>query len=408
MTTALQENLERTAWVVLLTAFTIFCLLAIGIPRAAWWYISTSTVPLTGNITTVRGTLLAEIRHGEDSIAVAQGKSNPLEEETMLITDGSAEGILTLFDDSVVTLYNNSQLELSRMRQPRFAISRNPDQVHLVLRQGRLRATLPRADNTRTFSVDTPHGSVVLGQGSHAVEVQNSQTIVTTRVGQATVAANGQSVTLSESQLSSIPLDGPPSNPAPAEQNLLVNGDFSEPLAGTWQINRYAPTTTVTTTVQIVDSGARSMVEMTSQGQDGLHTEASIWQEINKDVQDFQSLRVRADVRVDHQSLPGGGSLGSEFPVRLQLSYKDANGNDREWYYGFFYQSPDPSFILYEQPDNNYQQVSQFLWTPYESENLLALLNGPEKPIFIKSFRVYASGWLYNIKVDDVELLAKD
>jgi hypothetical protein len=199
-----------------------------------------------------------------------------------------------------------------------------------------------------------------------------------------------------------------PSPPLPAEQNLVVNPDFSQPLEGIWEVYRVEPPSgVVTTSVEIIETGNRHALEFRSQGQDNLHSEVGIIQQVNKSVQDFDSLRVQLDVRLERQSLPGGGTLGSEFPILVHLAYKDTNGNDRDWYHGFYYVPPPENWLLFNTPDNSSERVARFLWYPYESVNLLDSL-GTNKPVYIKFVRIYASGWIYQARIADVSLLAQD
>jgi hypothetical protein len=107
------------------------------------------------------------------------------------------------------------------------------------------------------------------------------------------------------------------------------------------------------------------------------------------------------------QMIPGGGQIGTEFPLMIQLAYRDAEGNDRNWYHGFYYVPPPGNYILYNEADNSSESINQFLWYPYESKNLLTTL-GPAKPVYIKYIRVYASGWIYDTMVTDIQLLAQD
>jgi hypothetical protein len=189
---------------------------------------------------------------------------------------------------------------------------------------------------------------------------------------------------------------------------LLANGDFSAPLANAWEIYRVEPPGgVITTSAKIVETEGRDALQFLSEGKDNLHSEIGIIQQVNESVQDFDSLRIQVDVRLDQQSLPGGGTLGSEFPVMVHLAYKDAEGNDRDWYHGFYYVPAPENWVLKNTPDNSNERVARVLWYPYESVNLLDSL-GTAKPVYIKYIRIYASGWLYDALVTDVALLAQD
>lgn len=403
----MRENPERLAWIILLTAFSVFCTLAIGIPRLGWWYVTESMVSLSSQLTSVRGTILAQNVQDEVPLPIVRGQQSDIEELTVITTDGASQGILVLFDNSVVTLYQDTILTVLQTRQPQFSFSNKPDVILMRVIRGRVRATIP-TNGEQQFVIQTPHTRVEMQQGSYAVEVSAEQSLVTTRLGQAWVSAENETVQLQNGQLSVVLQDEPPSPPSAAEQNLLSNGTFVDGLNEAWDVFTYTPTDTVTPTLNISQLGGRPVLELKSFGEDQLHTEASIQQLVDKDVQDFESLQVSLDVRLDYQSLAGGGSLGSEFPLRLHLTYKDAQGNDRSWYHGFYYIPPAENFIIYDQVDNSYEQIARSVWYPYESENLLALLDGPAKPVYIRSLQIYASGWIYDVKVADVKLLAKE
>ena len=68
---------------------------------------------------------------------------------------------------------------------------------------------------------------------------------------------------------------------------------------------------------------------------------------------------------------------------------------------------PPENYILYQQPDNSSERIARFIWYPYESVNLLTAL-GPAKPAFVKSIRIYASGWIYDAMIANLSLLAEE
>ena len=71
-----------------------------------------------------------------------------------------------------------------------------------------------------------------------------------------------------------------PSAPLPAEQNLLLNGDFSAPLDEVWEVYQVEPPSgAVTTGVEVTEVGNRNFLEIRSEGQDNLHSEIGIVQE---------------------------------------------------------------------------------------------------------------------------------
>ncbi len=427
----MRKNIERTAWMILIASFLTFCALAIGIPLSIRAYLFNTMQTHTTTLTSIRGTVLEKPSDDQTPIPITSGASRDVKELTIISTDDTSQAILTFFDGSVATLYNGTTIILHRAREPRFNVSPYPAELGLEVVQGRVRATIAPSDTARTFWIRTPHGKVAMTAGSFAVEAHNEETQITARAGTATVTAQEASVILHEGELTRIPVNAPPTEPSTAEQNLIVNGDFSAGLNEVWQpqvyvpadpltgtqkaittaykdsVSKFDPVNVVTSTLAVENINGQMVTHFHSAGTNNVHTEASIEQIVNKDVQDFRSLRVNAQIRVNSQSLPGGGQLGTEFPVMIQLNFRDAQGNDRSWYRGFYYKPAPSNYILHSEPDNNNESVAQFLWYPYESENLLQDL-GDEKPVFIKSIRIYASGWIYDSMVTDIKLLAED
>lgn len=408
--TGYPKHPERTAWIILLSAFFTFCILVLTI----WWggrsYLINAKNRFTTTVASINGTVLAKPIGNESPIPILSSQQLEVDEFTIVSTDDTSQALLTFFDDSAVTLYSNTTLIIHQSNQPRFRLSPHGDYIEVEIVKGRIRATLSNTETGRTFIVNTPHTTAELAQGSYAVEVNNEQTQITTRLGLAKITAQNKTIQLSDSQLSLITQGEPPSEPTAAEQNLLVNGDFSQGFADTWLTDIFVPENAVgvvTATLQVKTLDDRPVLEFSSEGEDNIHTDAAIEQIVNKDVQDFQSLRINADVLLNNQSLPGGGFIGTEFPIRIKLAYKDADGNDRDWYHGFYYEPPPDNYILYDQIDNASENISQGLWYPYESENLLETLEDI-KPVYVKSIRIYASGWIYQAMVADVKLLAKE
>jgi hypothetical protein len=402
-----RDNPERLAWLILMTAFTAFCLLTVSVPLSVRWYIFNTTVPFSTEATSVRGTVSLGNPGAELSTSLTDGTSTTIEESATVTTDETSQAILTFFDDSSLTMYGNTSITLDETQRTRFAISSNPTRIIIEVKQGRVRATASRSREALNFDIITPHARIELDQGSFSIEVSQEGTQVTARLGQADVLGDRQIVTITQGKRVVVTPDMVPSEPLPAAQNLLKNSEFGPQFHDSWEVYQLLPIEGVTTTVKVVQFQDRYVLELSSQGHDNLHSETGVIQEVNKDVRDFRSLQIFAEVRLVRQSLPGGGQLGSEFPIMLHIAYKDADNNDRDWFHGFYYTPPPENYILYNQPDNSSERIARFIWYPYESVNLLATL-GPAKPVFIKSIRIYSSGWLYDAMVANISLLAQE
>lgn len=407
----MRNNIERTAWFILLSAFGIFCLLSLVIPASIRWYVINATDTFSTEVTSVRGTVIIGEPTTGGSSSLTDGNTTQADENFVISTDTTSQAILAFSDDSSLTMYSDTIIVLRTMRAPRFGISPNPIKISIEVQKGRVRATSSLSRTALNFDLSTPQAQVELSEGSFSIETNETETQVTTRLGQANVVSDGRLVMLKQGERAVVGKDQAPSSPLPAAQNLLKDSDFSPvSLNNSWEeYERNFSEDKVTTTAHIVTFQDRSVLELRSEGEDNIHTEVGVTQEVNKDVRDYQSLRIFVEVRLVRQSLPGGGFQGSEFPIMLRLDYKDAENNDRQWYHGFYYApAPDPDqYILFTEPANSSERIARFIWYPYESENLLTSL-GPTKPVFIKSIRIYSSGWIYEAMVANVSLLAQE
>ena len=404
----IRSNPERMAWFILLTSFGVFCSLTLLVPSSIYWYIINSTIPLGTELTSVRGIVLIDNPDAELSSSVVDGQTVPFQEALTVSTNNTSQAILIFTDDSSLTMYGDTTVVLDQAQEPRFGISPNPTYILIEVKKGRVRATASRGREDLNFDIATPYADVEFDQGSFSVEVSERGTQVTTRLGQADVIGDGKLVRLNQGQRAVVGPDTPLSHPLPSAQNLLSDSNFSQSFTDTWEI--YAINLNedqVTTTAGVTSFQDQSVLSLQSRGQDNIHTEIGVIQTVEKDVRDFQSLRIFAEVRLINQSLPGGGQLGSEFPIMLHVAYKDAEGIDRDWFHGFYYEPKPENYILYDQPDNSSERIARFIWYPYESVNLLTTL-GPTKPAYIKSIRIYASGWIYDAMVANISLLAEE
>lgn len=403
----MHRNPERIAWLILAASFTIFCLLVISIPVSIRWYIINSTEPLTTEVTSVRGTVLIDDPTTALSNSLVDGATTVAKEDFTISTNDTSQAILAFANESNLTMYSNTAIRLRQIHQPYFSLSPNPAQISIELKQGRLRATSSRSRQELNFNIYTPHAAIQLDQGSYSIEADDTESQITTRLGEATVTAQGKEVVLHQSERALVNRNSPPTQPLPAAKNLLQDSHFNPVFSEVWEPYVIDPLTGITPTVQVTTFQNHSVLLLKSEGADNIHSEVGIRQEVNKDVRDFKSLQVLAEVRLVRQSLPGGGHLGSEFPVMLHLAYKDANGDDRDWFHGFYYAPPPENYILYHQSDNSSERIPRYVWYPYESPNLLTTL-GPAKPVFIKTVHIYASGWIYEAMVANISLLAEE
>jgi hypothetical protein len=407
----MQRHPERVAWTVLSVAFVVCCLLVVGIPLGLRSYVLNATDDQDTQLQVIEGTVLVQRAQGGQPIGVTRSTgSTALSPKSEIITDGSSWAILDLFERSHVTLYSNTRAGLETMLMPRFGLSHRPNQVILSLTGGLMRVgvALPGERDTE-FRVVTPHTTVHLEEGSYRIEATNNGTAVTVVRGQASVGENPGGLLVPQGRRTWVELSGEPADPLPAALNLIENGDFQQPLETGWITNTLVLTTGVEPPkVEIVRNNGRHSVRLfRRQADDGIHSEVSIYQPLDQDVRDYVRLEISLDVRLDFQSLSGGGLLSSEFPIILRLDYKDRWGNDQFWTHGFYYQNQAGYPIAADpwgRPSG--EQIPRGVWYPYESGNLLELL-GESGPIHLTRLTIYASGWNYDSLVSEVQLVVE-
>jgi hypothetical protein len=400
---------ERVAWTVLWTAFILFCLLVTSIPLSIRYYLLNSMVDQETQLQRIEGTILVQEAKGNRPYPVTG--SALLSPGDEVILDATSRATLDFFDRSHITLYSNTNVELEQVQAPRFGMSKQPNHTVLNLRAGlaRVGVALPGERDT-DFQVITPHTTLSLaGDGSFRIEVTNETTQITVIRGQASLGSESLADVLHQGTRTRVDLTGMPANPLSAAENLIENGDFQEPLGTGWLTSTVVLTSTVQAPyVEIVEDGGRTAAHLVQlEVEDGEHTEVAIQQRLNQDVRDFDRLEVSADIRLDFQSLSGGGLLSSEFPIIVRLDYKDLWGNDKFWTHGFYYQNQANYPVALDpwgRPSG--EQVPHGVWYPYESGNLLNLL-GENKPARITGLTIYASGWKYDGMVSEIHLIVE-
>ena len=404
---SLKKNPERLAWMILCIAFAVFCVLVVSVPLGIRWYVINATKAHKTSLAAIGGTVVVREPDADASMAVIATKDDVLE-RSIITTDAASQAFLEFFEHSTLHLYNETRVIIQKTRSPRFGFSSKPSAIMLEVTGGRIRiGVAPSMESPLNFQVQTPHAAVELEEdGSYSVEVSSEEFHLTVRDGQAKVIAMGKMVELGQGERTTVPIGKEPLGPLPAERDLIVNGDFKEPLTKGWTVyHEQIDPEEVSGKAEILIVGDRQAVRFWRMGKAANHGETGIIQVIDKDVRDFTSLELHISVRLLDQSLPGAGTLSSEFPVMVHLDYKDLYGNDNFWTYGFYFKDPIANWQI-----SNGEKTPHSVWYPYESPNLIELIEDPRgvKPALIESIRIYASGWDYQSMVSQVQLLAKE
>jgi len=407
------ERVGRQARIILWMAFATFVILATGIPLGVHWFIANATRPMAIRVEAVKGTAL--VMQGKEQEPVAVLSTMFIREGDRVRTDENSRANLTISDTPEdegmvsVQLRTNSEIEVLRVRRPRFQSSKLPRQISFRLSSGRARITSGEVDGRPLdVKIYTPQGEIRVSNGSAAIAVNNELTEVTARSGSVVAIAQGSQVVFSKGERTTIALGQPPAPPQPADKNLVKNGDFSQPLESTWQVENLVDARDLSNvtfgSVSVISTGGRKAVyfQRDATGEDAnLHSETAIFQEINADVLDSESLIFRFDVRLISQSLPGGGIQSSEFPMMVRIDFIDVNGQPQFWTHGFYMVDPAENWPL-----RDGEKIPGLVWYAYESPDFIKSENFP-RPAMVTRVRIYASGHNYRSQAADIELIAK-
>jgi len=408
----MRRNPERLAWTVLLASLLICIGLTVAIPLSIRGYINDTTEVASITLEVQQGTVLVRRAGLDEPIGVTTGLSN-IPEGSTIRADENVQALLTIRTAGdqatllTVQIYGSTNLGIIRARSPRFAQSGLPHQIQLSVDGGRVRLSVAgNLERLIECQLVTPQATAQLQEGTYAVEVTNDEAQFIVREGAAVVSAQGVDLTLGPLQRTVVKLGGQPAGRLSPERNLVINGNFRLPLEGTWETSHDLQQPSESPgSVTIVTDGSRRVALFEREGL--YHAETDLRQAINKDVRDFQSLKLHFVVKVISHDVFVCGQAGSECPMMVRLDYKDDNGTDRSYLQGFYWQL-DPNGV-----NPNYNTTSgarvehirvprNFSFT-YDSGDLMTSLN----PSQITAITFYASGHSYSASIAEVELLGE-
>lgn len=390
---------RRRAWIWLLTAFGVWCVLAGSVAVTGWTYRRNATESPPATLAIERGTVFYSGAAAADQVRARPGMT--ADEGGVVEVGENGRAALDLFDGSTVRLMGNTRLELSQLRVGKF----NADHTRLILGvvEGAAHFNVAgRLPYGREVIVQTPHGRISLSKGEYLVWVQDDGTRVSSYVGQAKAGVDDTAVRIRDGQRALLPTDGFPRGPFPLAENLLRNGDFARQFQGWTMLDKSEPGRPDV-------GGTRRLVEETIAGRrlqalrisretlKDTHNETGIAQEVNRDVSAYRSLAVTAWVKVNRASLSGGGYLGSEYPVMFRIQYTDEQGGRPGWTHGFYVANPEM------RPTENGELIPAGDWFPF----LGRLTDLPDRPIFIRSIEVLSAGHDFDASIADIRLMAE-
>ncbi|MCL5026177.1 MAG: FecR family protein [Chloroflexi bacterium] len=382
------------AWVVLWMSFFAFVLLAAGIPWAVNTYLYHATESRQATLSILGGTVLVQERGAKVELNALNGKT--LEEGDQVRTTASSQAVIWFFEGSNLRLWPNAEVIVERLRTTSHNDRLSSVGLRITRGHARVEVGMP-VSKEHEFEVDTPHGPISLREGSYTVEVSDASTEIVARYGSAVAGEDGHTLEIGQSERATLQAGEPPAGPLPAARNLISNGDFSEGLNG-WIVSDDAEEEVVGTTA-LEPLGDKQAVVFRRQG-GTKHGENRLFQALNRDVSDLQTLQLSLDLKLSEQTLSGGGWQGSEYPLMVRVKYRDVYDSEAMLVRGFYFQNND------KHPTPNGQQVPRNEWQNYTID-LFDLSTVKPRPNFLIAIEVVASGWDYESRVANVRLAAE-
>lgn len=393
-------RLNRIAWLLIWSGFALFCLLSAGAGYTAAWVRSTSVVPDRADLKAPSGAVAMQPRGFGIWNAAGPGTSLRAGDQVRTAADSSAD--IQLPDGSLIELFPETQVRIESLERGRFLPDVRTTEIQVLTGVARFRTTPPRSPRSR-FEVRIPQGTALLDPGTYVARVHPPSLIelATDEQGRATLIA-GPGAGLIVDPQQRVALAGEAPRVEPARQSLLVNGSFAESIDRAWQtgVDRlFSGTEDALGSVERVVVENEPALFFRRTGSKGHWTETYARQNLDYSLAGYRSLKLRLQVKIVYQNVPGGGYKGSEYPFLARLKFRNPKGEPL-WVQGFYYQNDAGN------PTNNGRLIPRGEWMTYESPNLLNEIDKANESELL-AIELTASGHDYASYVRNVELVAE-
>ncbi len=406
---------QTAAWVVIITAFAIFCAIVYSAVNFISDYLSHSTQNISASLEVKRGPVYIA-RAGQNLTVVAATKDK-LEIGDIISTDEQSIVRLDLFDGTRLDInpYTRVQLKDSRVvttnfvrKEKRLQVNISPtptDDGRPVVGQVTIWPTDPYSNDYSGLPViaTTDDGARVAfdmsGRSNFVIEVQrtsdnSSRTFITSantnpsKINIEQVASSDKKQALNPGQRVMVDNGQPPSEITSLQDELIRNNRAFINGLDAWIVQRIESGDLDNVDCRLFTDGERigdgTITRVHSYRYDDAKDahECSLRQDLNIDVSRYQNLVLELKLKVIYQSLTGGGVEGSEFPVFIKVGFVDNKGTPFEYFKGFYYAAPDPAQGTIARSRDSIQ-VKQNEWKEFISEDLLQLRPKPAKIVYI-------------------------
>ena len=407
------EHTARLAWLILSLAMVCFLLLCLLAGYGLWQFRGTIRGPQGNNTLEAYNAPVFRIYAGETQlIAVPEGRPVPLREgETVQIGErapAGASALITFWDGSTAQLYAGTRLVMERLQATLY--SDQVKDIALEMSSGQVLLGVAQAGRYQDsrFAIHTPQAELEFEAGGTYLLRVGQQTEIAVRRGQVrlTFTPASEPVIVSAGQKAVVVAGKQPKVEA-ARWQLLHNGDFALGLDGwTFRSEQTEDGGTVDAVYrleqQMVDGQMAWVVGLERRGGLVDRCLAVLSQPLAADVSPYNSVRLEMDLKINYQSLPGGGVLGIDYPLNVRIHYRDVEGESREYVYGF-YDHTNGGYKVKFPAGGETRQVAHYRWEHISLE----ILDLRPRPVLLTGVDLFASGNDYLSWVANVSLTAE-
>lgn len=410
----------RRAWLVLAISSLVFLVLAAGVVSVARYYFGHATRPEDATLQVVsgNGALIRSVHEREWRLVTGSAEVHEGDE---ISTALGTVVWLTMFDGSTVEVSEDTVVRVVRMRSSRYlnrtkhfvlepergtvyvgmAGHEQYDYVEFTVRRRQVTVTMsdePGRTGAGSFLVEVLPGGDEGGESDgkriRAAVLRGTATL-TTALSSMRLEANEQAIVSGSGEIGPV---------TAAVRELVQNGDLSDGLTG-WvefeqQSLRTAGITASGASVELVaesiDGTPLTAVEfLRPAGHDDI-VQVGIRQRVGQSLRVYSSLILQFDVKISDQRPLGGGSDLQTFPLVIKLVYTDVQGQEREWWRGY-YVLDDPERRI---PLDRAAKLDLGAWqhVAFDLRNLSPL------PKQVTAIVVYASGQSFQTRVANISL----
>jgi hypothetical protein len=421
---------QRKAWAVLLSAFSIFCMLVSVTTYAGYRYATTPRVRtmtalvVQPNAAFLQRSGLVRTEMLERDTVVAIG-------DRITTSPTSPTGVVARLriDDSSIALWPGTTMLVEQDESGAARPRLEEGQALIDLPRGgrslfitgpslprQVELTAPGRYRVRRLSNNPPITAIAEQASGTGIEIAAESG--TARMGETTIEAGFHLITSGairqEHNRWTLIRDGDFSAYDVEEYRATLQVQPNTPHSDTWSVSRQALAQGAQTQSGLFflrrdcadqntpEANCRNAARLARLGGNDKDSITGIAQQIAADVSSYRRVLLEADVRIDHQSLSKGGADGTECPLFAQVVYASATQTGlQQWF--CFWAFDNGSGAISDLPYITSQKIEPRTWYHFRSDLRARIqdLRVVEQLIF------YANGHDYDVSIADVSLVAE-